>query len=384
MISAMARMPGRAGQRGARQLAPLAAFLVLCLLLPPAVSAQGGLALSGSFYRQDFKVPQGASIESPDVYVVVFNNSSSDMNVRLTSEAPPGVELVLSESQFRLPAGQQKKVTVAVKVSEAAAPGEYRLRVTAEALGEGAGIKLLGAAGQTAKLTITGEAASVEVVALTPDGSPLPARVTLYRQTTGARLSVAYSDTGSLKVRVAPGEYIAEAYLDGSKIAEERFRIAANESKRIVLQARTVYFEGFSVVPNYSAETKKLVFAEVVYTVNNLFQPFPQAKVVLKVTKEGSLLDEIGLITLAPLEKGRVELSYNYIPKEEWQKAEYRFKLELWIEGKLYTSSKEEVLDLAKEGLGGGINWLFIGAVGGALALVLIIVLVFASRRRSY
>ncbi len=380
----MARMPGRAGQRGARQLAPLAAFLVLSLLLPPAVSAQGGLALSGSFYRQDFKVPQGASIESPDVYVVVFNNSGSDMNVRLASEAPPGVELVLSESQFRLPAGQQKKVTVAVKVSEAAAPGEYQLRVTAEALGEGVGIKLLGAAGQTAKLTVTGEAASVEVVALTPDGSPLPARVTLYRQTTGARLSVAYSDTGSLKVRVAPGEYIAEAYMDGSKIAEERFRIAANESKRIVLQAKTVYFEGFSVVPNYSAETKKLVFAEVVYTVNNLFQPFPQAKVVLKVTKEGSLLDEVGLITLAPLEKGRVELSYNYIPKEGWQKAEYRFKLELWIEGKLYTSSKEEVLDLAKEGLGGGINWLFIGAVGGALALVLIIVLVFASRRRSY
>lgn len=380
----MARMPGRAGQWGARQLAPLAAFLVLCLLLPPAVSAQGGLALSGSFYRQDFKVPQGASIESPDVYVVVFNNSSSDMNVRLASEAPPGVELVLSESQFRLPAGQQRKVTVAVRVSEAAAPGEYRLRVTAEALGEGAGIKLLGAAGQTAKLTITGEAASVEVVALTPDGSPLPARVTLYRQTTGARLSVAYSDTGSLKARVAPGEYIAEAYMDGSKIAEESFRIAANESKRIVLQAKTVYFEGFSVVPNYSTETKKLVFAEVVYTVNNLFQPFPQAKVVLKVTKGGSPLDEVGLITLAPLEKGRVELSYNYIPKEEWQRAEYRFKLELWIEGKLYTSSKEEVLDLAKEGLGGGINWLFIGAVGGALALVLIIVLVFASRRRSY
>lgn len=380
----MAEVLWRAGQRGAACLAPLAAFLILSLVVAPAVSAQGGLALSGSFYRQDFKVPQGTSIESPDVYVVVFNNSSSGMDVRMTTEAPAGVALVLSQSEFHLPAGGQQKVTVAVKVSEAAAPGEYQLKVTAEAHREGAGIKLLGAASQAAKLTITGEAGTVEVVALMPDGSPLPARVTLYRQAAGAKLSVGYSDTGSLKIRVAPGEYLAEAYMDGSKIAEESFRIAANEHKRIVLQARTVYFEGFAVVPNYSEETKKLVFAEVVYTVNNLFQPFPQAKVVLKVTKGGSPLDEVNLITLAPLEKGRVELSYNYIPREGWQKAEYIFKLELWIEGKLYTSSKEEVLDLTKEGVGRGMNWLLIAAIGGALVVVLVVALAFTMRRRPY
>ncbi len=378
----MCKIVRQARQRGAKYLAPLAAFFIVSLVLPSAAAAQGGLALSGSFYRQEFKVPQGTSIETPDVYVVVFNNSSSDMNVRMTTEAPSGVELVLSDSDFPLPAGQQKKVTVAVKVSEAIAPGEYKLRVTAEAYREGAGIKLLGAAGQTAKLTVTGEAGTVEVVALTPDGSPLPARVTLYRQAANGRLSVGYSDTGSLKMRVAPGDYIAEAYMGGSKLAEESFTIAANQTKKIVLQAKTVYFEGFTVAPNYSAETKKLVFAEIVYTVNNLFQPFPQGKVVLKVTKGGSPLEEVNLITLAPLEKGRVELSYNYIPREGWQKAEYRFKLELWIGDKPYTSSKEEVLDLTTEGLG-GMNWLLIGGIAAA-ALLVIIILVFTLRRRSY
>ena len=340
------------------------------------------MALSGSFFRQDFKLAQGATIDNPDVYVVVFNNGDSALNVRLTTDAPPGVELLLSETEFRLPPGEQKRVTVGVKVTEAAVPGEYQLRVSASAHSEGTGIRLVGAVGQTARLTVTGEAASVEVVAVAADGSLLPARVGLYRQVGGSKVTVGSSEAGSLKMRVAPGEYIAEAYMEGNKLAEETFRVAANESKKIVLQAKTVYFEGFTVVPNYSAETKKLVFAEIVYTVNNLFQPFPQGKVVLKVTKGGSPLDEVNLITLAPLEKGKVELSYNYIPKEGWQKAEYRFKLELWIEDKPYTSSKEEVLDLTTEGLG-GMNWLLIGSIAAAVVLV-VVILAFALRRRSY
>lgn len=371
-----------AGQRGARVLAPLAALFCVALLLPCSAVAQERLALSGSFFRQDFKLAQGATIDNPDVYVVVFNNGDSALNVRLTTDAPPGVELLLSETEFRLPPGEQKRVTVGVKVTEAAVPGEYQLRVSASAHSEGTGIRLVGAVGQTARLTVTGEAASVEVVAVAADGSLLPARVGLYRQVGGSKVTVGSSEAGSLKMRVAPGEYIAEAYMEGNKLAEETFRVAANESKKIVLQAKTVYFEGFTVVPNYSAETKKLVFAEIVYTVNNLFQPFPQGKVVLKVTKGGSPLDEVNLITLAPLEKGKVELSYNYIPKEGWQKAEYRFKLELWIEDKPYTSSKEEVLDLTTEGLG-GMNWLLIGSIAAAVVLV-VVILAFALRRRSY
>lgn len=373
------------GQRGARALAPLAAFLFISLLLPPVATAQGGLALSGSFYRQEFKLPQGASIETPDVYVVVFNNTGSDLTVRMVTDAPAGVELVLSESEFRLATGGQKMVTIGVRVSDAAVPGEYQLRVTAEAQKAGTGIKLLGAAGQTAKLTVTGEAASVEVMSVIPDGSPIPARVILYRESASGKVSLGSSDTGVLKMRVAPGSYIAEAYMAGSKLAEQSFNLAANEAKRITLEVRTVYFEGFGILPNYSEETKKLVFAEVVYTVNNLFQPFPEAKVVLKVTRNGAALDEIKLVTLAPLEKGRVGLSYNYIPKEGWQPAKYGFKLELWIEDKLYISSKEEFLDLGGgTALPGGINWFLIGGIAGGLLVVLIIVLFFTLRRRAY
>lgn len=370
-------------QRGAVWLILPSFLLITSLLLPPPALA-GGMAMSGSFYRQDFELPQGTNLSTPDIYVSVFNNGTEDFNVRMTTETPTGVELVLSEKNFQLQAGGQKRVTIGVNVSEAAIPGNYTLKVSAEAYKEGAGIKLLGAAGQTAKLTVIGEAASVEVTAVTPDGGAIPATVKLYKQAGNEKFNVGYSDTGNLKMKVAPGNYLAEAHVAGNKLAEETFSVAANENKKVILEVKTVYFEGFGVVPNYNTETKELVFAEIVYTINNLLEAFPEAEVILKVTKDGAPLDETTLVTLAPLEKGRVGLNYNYIPGSGWQKSTYIFKLELHIGGEPYVSSREEKLEL---GTGtkspGGINWLLIGGIAGGLLIIILIIIVMM-RRRSY
>ena len=374
-------------QRAAWWLAPLSLLLMASLLLPPSAFA-GGLAMSGSFYRQDFEIPQGTTLNTPDVYVTVFNNGDEDINIRINTQTPAGVELLLSEEDFQLKAGEQKRVTIGVNVTEAAAPGKYTLKVSAEAYKEGAGIKLMGAAGQTASLTITGEAASIEVTTVTPDGGPAPALVRLYKQTGKQNLNVGYSETGSLKTKVSPGNYLAEAYVAGNKLADKTFSVAANETKKITLEIRTVYFEGFGIVPNYNTETDELAFAQVVYTINNLFETFPEAKVVLKVTKDSAPLDETTLATLSPLEKGRVGLNYNYIPGDGWQKATYTFKLELHIDGKPYVTSKEEKLELgggASSSTTGGINWLLIGGIaGGVVILVLVIIIVMMRRRRYY
>jgi hypothetical protein len=367
-------------------LALLSLLLVAGLLLPPPAFA-GGLAMSGSFYRQEFEIPQGTSLSTPDVYVVVFNNSSEDFNISMATEAPAGVELVLSEKDFLLKPGGQKIVTIGVKVSDAAIPGEYTLRVTAEAHKEGTGIQLLGSAGQTAKLTITGEAGSVEVAAVTPDGVAIPALVKLYKQANNQNFDVGYSETGSLKMKVAPGNYLAEAYVAGNKLADKTFSVAANETKKITLEVKTVYFEGFGIVPNYNTETKELAFAEVVYTVNNLIQTFPEAKVILKVTKDSAPLGETTLATLAPLEKGRVGLSYNYIPDGGWRKSTYVFKLELQIGGKPYVSSREEKLELGSGGSStapGNINWLLIGGIVGGIVILILIIIILMMRRRTY
>jgi hypothetical protein len=366
-------------------LALLSLLLMASLLLVPPAFA-GGLAISGNFSRQDFEIPQGTSLNTPDVYVVVFNNGDEDINIRITPQTPAGVELLLSEEDFPLKAGEQKRVTIGVNVTEAAVPGEYTLKVSAEAYKEGAGIKLMGAAGQTAKLTVTGEAASVEVTTVAPGGGPIPALVRLYKQTGKQNLNVGYSETGSLKTKVAPGNYLAEAYVAGNKLADETFSIAANETKKITLEVRTVYFEGFGIVPNYNTETDELAFAEVVYTINNLFEAFPEAEVVLKVTKDGAPLDETTLATLAPLEIGRVGLSYNYIPGGGWHRASYGFMLELNIDGKPYVTSKEEKLELGggTTASAGGINWLLIGGIGGGVVILVLVVIIVMMRRRRY
>ncbi|MGD0352147.1 MAG: hypothetical protein ABSB38_01400 [Dehalococcoidia bacterium] len=373
-------------QHGVGWLALLSLLLMASLLLPPPANA-GGLAMSGSFYRQDFEIPQGTSLSAPDVYVAVFNNGTEDFNIRLATETPAGVELVLSENDFPLKAGEQKRVTIGVNVSDAAIPGQYTLKVTAEAYKEGEGIKLLGAAGQTAKLTVTGEAGSVEVTSVTPDGVAIPAMVKLYKQASNQNLSVGYSETGNLKMKVAPGNYLAEAYVGGNKLADKSFSVAANETKKITLEVKTVYFEGFGIVPNYNTKTNELAFAQVVYTVNNLLEAFPEAKVILRVTEGGAPLDETTLATLAPLEKGRAGLSYNYIPAGGWQKTTYTFKLELDIGGKPYVSSKEEKLELGTGGssaTAGNINWLLIGAIGGGVVILVLIIIILMMRRRTY
>jgi hypothetical protein len=377
---------GTIKQRRGWWLATLSLLLMTSLIMAQPAKA-GGLAMSGSFYRQEFEIPLGTSLSAPDVYVVVFNNGSEDFNISMTTETPAGVELVLSAKDFTLKAGEQKRIDISIKVSEAAAPGNYTLRVSAEAHKEGTGIQLLGAAGQQAKLTITGDAASVEVAAVTPDGAPLSAMVKLYKQSGNQSYNVGYSETGSLKMRVAPGNYLAEAYVAGNKLADETFSVAANETKKITLEIKTVYFEGFSIVPNYNTKTNELAFAQVVYTINNLLEAFPEAKVIMKVTEGGAPLDETTLATLTPLEKGRDGLNYNYIPSGGWQRTTYSFKLDLQIGGQLYVSSKEEKLELgtgASSTAHGNMNWILIGGIAGGVVILVLIIIILMMRRRTY
>jgi hypothetical protein len=362
-------------------------LLLLASLIIVQPAKAGGLAMSGSFYRQQFEIPLGTNLSAPDIYVTVFNNSSEDYNISMATETPAGVELVLSATDFTLKAGEQKKIDIGINVGQAATPGNYTLRVTAEAHKEGTGIQLLGAAGQQAKLTITGEAASIEVATVTPDGTPLAAMVKLYKQSGNQNYNVGYSETGSLKMRVAPGNYLAEAYVAGNKLADETFSVAANETKKITLEIKTVYFEGFSIVPNYNTKTNELAFTQVVYTVNNLLEAFPEAKVIMKVTEAGAPLDETTLATLTPLEKGRVGLNYNYIPSGGWQKTTYTFKLDLQIGSQLYVSSREENLELGAGGsssASGNINWILVGGIGGGVIILVLIIIILMMRRRKY
>jgi hypothetical protein len=371
--------------KAARGFALAVALSVLTAALVAVPVKAGGLAISGTFYRQNFEMPVGSKLSSPDIYVVVFNNGDTDMSIKMTSETPLDVKLIFSENNFELRAGGQNKVEISIEVGQQAIPGEYELKVTAEAYKEAEGIQLLGAAGQDAKLTIIGEAASVEITVVSPSGEPVPAVIRLYKQVDSDTFDVGYSETGSLKAEVAPGNYVASAYVVDKKAAEESFNISAEEEKKILLEVKTVYFEGFGIVPHYQKDTGELAMAKIVYAVNNLYQAFPQAEVILKVSHDGASLDETTLVSLAPLEKGKIELSYNYIPSEGWQQGVYHFKLELRINGETYTTSPEKELEGSSSTLpttaGVTFNWTLVGGIAGGMVLVVVVIIMLVRRR---
>ena len=365
-----------------------AGILVLAFLsaaLPGAlpVQAQGGLAISGSFYQQVFEIPQGSSVSGPSINVVVFNNGNEKLNIKMTSQSPLGVHIVLSQSDFTLLPGGQQEVLVGVEVTQDAAPGEYDISIVAESYKEGvSGIQLAGAAAQNARLKVLGESALVTVQSMSLDGQPVVAMVRLYRVVDGQNHEVAYSETGTLETKVAPGSFIAASYMGGEKLAEESFTVAANDKRTVALSGATVYFEGFGIAPNYQKESGKLAFVQLVYAVRNLYQRVDKGEVILEVSRDEAPLDELSLATLSPLEMGRVGLNYNYIPAGGWVDGSYSFHLHLKLNDKPYAASQVEQLKVDSGGEGGGMAPVVIGGIAAAVVVAAGVVWLFVRKRR--
>jgi hypothetical protein len=135
----------------------------------------------------------------------------------------------------------------------------------------------------------------------------------------------------------------------GEKLAGERFEIKAGEERSIDLVVKTVYFEAFDLVPNYRTETEELAFAQLVYTIKNLYRPVDSAEVILHVSFDGDPLDEVSLVSLSPLEMGRLGLNYNYIPAAGWESGSYGFRLELELDGATYATTAEKLLSVVDQ-----------------------------------
>ncbi len=313
---------------------------MMAMLHGTAPAHANGIALSGSFYRQEFKIPQGAKLSAPGVYVIVFNDTASDVNIRMLSNAPYGVNVEFSSERFVLETGEQKRINIAIDVAGDAAPGNYELNVVAESyVEEQEGIKLLGAAGQNATLSITGESGGLEIATITPDGTPLVAVIRVYRLTDGQKYELAYSDNGVLSARLAPGEYLVEAFMGGEKLDEETIQVKTGEISRLQPALKTAYLEGIFIEPVYRGG-KEIIAARLIYTINNLDKQIPRARVDLVINRGGTAPERLTLATLAPLDTGRASLSYNYILPEGWQDGpDYRLQRELYVGDKLYASS---------------------------------------------
>lgn len=371
------------GKRRVRQLTLLIPVILVLSLVFATPAQAGGIGISGTFSGQHFQLVPGESLSTEDIYVVVFNNSDSDMRIKMSSQTPAGVELILPTADFPLPPGSNQKLEVGIATTPDAVPGEYTLILTAEAYREGEGIMLTGAAQMQAKLTLFGEAGKLRLSTTTPGGEPFPATVKLFSKAEERNLPCGQSDTGKLETRLAPGDYLAQAYFKDTRVAEESFSLAADEEREVILVAQTVSIQGFSAVPNYYKKGRELAFVKIVYTINNLYQPLKEARATLEVTLKNQKVAEVELISLPTLDVGKTGGSSNYVPAEGWQDGTYGFKIELYSQGE--PRARSSVEEVSTEPAAGGstpVNWTLIGGIGGGVVVIALIVLFLRRRTR--
>lgn len=332
----------------------LIALLWVAIMFSPGMPlrAAGGFALSGSFSTYKFEMPQNSSIISTEVYVVVFNNTEKELNVRMIAQSPLGIKIAFTPENFVLQAMENKKVEISIEVTSDVAPGEYEISVTAEPYKkENKGIQILGAASQSARIVVLGEGAQITARVVNSDGELIPSVVRLTKVVNGQRYEIAYSENGILEAKVAPGSYIVGAYIKGEKVKEQSFEIEAGKRQTLDLVVTPLYFEEFEIVPVYRGKTEEIAFAHIVYAIKNLDKPIGKAEVVLCVSLNETEIERISLVTLNPLDLGRSSFQYNYLPDEGWREGNYIFQLQLYDGEKLCAFSMKKQLKIGPRSL---------------------------------
>ncbi|MBN2098025.1 MAG: hypothetical protein JW753_00355 [Dehalococcoidia bacterium] len=356
-------------------------------LIPGPVSAQNAVAISGSFYKQKFVIPVGGSIDVSSVYVVAFNQGTEAATFIVSSSHPtaPDVTIELSEAEFILNPAQSREVQVGVYVGANANPGMHEIAVKVQAQTETTEgvVQPLGSAEQVASLSIVGEAGNVRVETVSPSGGRVQTHIRLWKVIDGEQYEFAESVTGLLEKVVSPGHYIVKAFSMGVELASDEFDVAHLEQVNRTLTVETIYFKSFAATLARNVNTGEPGYAQVVYTIANVYQAVANAQVNLVVKFEGADLELIqGILTLSVLNTGDTGVPYQYFPSAGWEKGTYTFQLELYLGGQLYARSTEADLDV---GLPGGRSllwlWILLGVLGAAGLGFLIFFLV--KRRRE-
>jgi len=353
--------------------------VILCsVFLSVPVQANSNIAISGSFYRQNFQMVPGETLSTPDVYIVVFNHDEKAVDIQLVSQTPAEVEMFFSQKEFNIPGKGEIRVDVGLRISKTATPGDFVISVTALIKENGQGIVVSGGVQQQARLSILGEAGTINIKTCLVTGELFQSEIHLSRKSGGQLSSVGLSESGKLTMRLTPGDYFIQAFYKDVEVAKQDFSLAANEVKEIVLQARTIFVDGFSVLPQGQGE--KIAFAKINYTPRNIYQPVKNLKAILIVKFNGKLLEETEINSFSTLDVGYMGYNYNYAPAQ-WQTGRYDFQLKIVSGDIVYAQSLEKQLEVK---IPSAINWIMIiGIVVGVLLAAIAIAIAIIKRRKG-
>lgn len=367
-------------------------FVMITLASVTQVKAAEGFGASGPFAGYHYKLVQGESIEIPQINVIFFNNYNTDIQVQLEATVPTGVTIDLESDLITMEANSIMTVPVRITTSEDAPAGSYVIGVAAEVIpDEIEGIQIIGSAKLSARLSIYGEAGRYQIRTETAKGDPFEGDLTIYRKEDNNLLTpVGYSDDGTFSDRVIPGTYVAQVYYGTKKVVDHEFVIQDGDDLDIVLIAQTVFIKTFLVGPEFNEETDLLRNTQIVYTIENIYEPINNARVMLVVERDGEEIDNVEILFTGYLATGEFDGRFNYIPTRGWRAGEYSFKLEVYEDDLvnentfMHDETEEQVFDIERDILEPYITvgeWILY--ITGVLAIIGVIVFMIIILRRK-
>jgi hypothetical protein len=150
----------------------------------------------------------------------------------------------------------------------------------------------------------------------------------------------------------------------------------------IVSQVPIPKITGFSIAPTYDAESNRLASARINYQVNNPYEPMSNVRLILKVSVNGEPVEEVALFSRSQLGVGITADSRDYVPSQGWESGTYAFQAELYADGKSYSSTTEDELEVMAESAVPVQQWAVLAAIIVAIMVLIPVTLVILRRRR--
>lgn len=308
--------------------------LLLSSLLSPVFAAEvvPGIGMSGSLpYLSPVIVPQGAAVSSDSFFIVVYNHADIALPVVLGyNTSHPGIRVGFepNETTTTLQPHEARRYRVVVNVSSTTPPGNYSVYVYARVVLEKLPGKIVVTPGVSQRFVVrvVGEYAWIHVRVVDPSGRIAGnALVRLYRLHHGRQVSFMDTMGGVLDAKVVPGNYTLRAYIAGELVAEKKIQLHNHENKTIILEARIVYVERFTVNPVRVGE--EIRAAKIHIVIKNVYKTLRGVSVVLLISRNGKIIEKRILVSSSTLPRGRTEYFFDYIPPQGFKPGNYTFQV---------------------------------------------------------
>ena len=336
-------------------------FLIVAsafLLTSYDTKAVEGVGVTGTFSAYKYKVVQGERVDTPYVNVVFVNHYNEAVRLQIYTDTPDGVTIPIDQEIITVQPDERVDIPVVVIVAEETLPGTYDIYVKAKLLKEidPGRINVTSEFALKTQLTVLGEAADLDIDVVDEIGEPINAIMNLYQVDNGSKAPLAYSEKGRLVERVIPGDYEVVAFWNDYQLVKHDFSVVTDEQYRKTLVAQTVQIYAFVAHPVFVEGTdNQLATASLRFVLHNIYRELENSRVSLVVYKDDELLERRDIFLFENLEVKQHELLTTYTPAQGWERAEYKFVLEFYVDtedengnvvnSQLYTTSLPAILD---------------------------------------